>query len=120
MKHLIAAVFVVCLAAAASAQEPGMTAKLVDAEKKALSRSATVELNVTGIKIVDPASSKEMPKKGQGHFHYQVDNGPVIATTSAKLSFHMLTSGKHTIKVMLAGNDHAMLGPSQVLDVNIP
>lgn len=119
MKHLIAAA-IVGLAAAASAQEPGMSAKLVDAEKKARSRTATVELSVTGIKIVDPAVAKEIPKKGQGHFHYQVDNGPVIATTSPKLSFHELTSGKHAIKVMLAGNDHAMLGPSQVLDVNIP
>lgn len=120
MKNLAAAAAVVLFAAAAFAQEPSMSAKLIDAEGKARKQSATVELQTSGIKIVDPASAKEMPKKGQGHFHYQVDDGPVIATTATKLSFHGLTPGKHTVKVMLAGNDHNPLGPMQTLEVVVP
>lgn len=120
MKNLAAAAVVVFFAVAAAAQEPSLKARLVDPEQKALQRSATVELDVKGLKIVDPAAAKELPKKGQGHFHYQIDNGPVIATTATKLSFHQLTTGKHTVKVMMAGNDHAILGPAQTLEVNIP
>lgn len=61
-----------------------------------------------------------MPIKGQGHLHYRVDDGPVIATTSAKLSFHGLASGKHKIVVMLANNDHSPAGPQQTLEVTVP
>lgn len=120
MKTLIAPAAVVFLAVAAAAQEPSLKAKLVDPERKAQQGSATVEVEIAGIKMIDPAVAKEQPKKGQGHLHYQVDDGLVIATTATKLSFHGLTTGKHTVKVMLAGNDHAMLGPSETLEVTVP
>jgi hypothetical protein len=97
-----------------------MTAKLVDPELKAKKKEATVQVSVGGVKIVDPASAKEQPRAGQGHFHYRVDDGPVIATTATKLSFHELTPGTHRIHVMLAGNDHKPLGPEQTLEVTIP
>jgi len=97
-----------------------LTAKLVDAEKKAQQKAATVDVKVSGIKIVDPAEANEKPVPGQGHLHYQVDDGPVIATTTMKLSFHGLTPGPHKIVVTLAGNDHNPLGPQQTLDVTIP
>jgi hypothetical protein len=99
---------------------PSLTATLVDAEKKAQQKAATVSVKVDGIKLTDPGEVKEMPKAGQGHLHYQVDSGPVIATTTTKLSFHGLTPGPHKIVVMLAGNDHNPLGPQQSLDVTIP
>jgi hypothetical protein len=76
-----------------------------DKEKKSTHQHATVN---------------EKAKAGQGHLHYQVDDDPIVATTAKKLSFHALSSGKHTIKVVLAGNDHSPLGPEQTLDVNIP
>jgi hypothetical protein len=120
MKTLIAVLTLGLFAAAAAAQEPVLAAKLVDAENKALKQSATVEIQVKGLKIVDPATVNERPAKGQGHFHYQVDDGPVIATTATKLSFHGLTSGKHAIKVTLAANDHLPLGPEQTLEVTVP
>lgn len=97
-----------------------LTATLVDAEKKAAEKAATVQVKTTGVRLIDPAMAKEMPKAGQGHLHYQVDDGPVIATTTTKLSFHGLASGPHKIVVMLAGNDHNPLGPQQTLDVTIP
>src|SRR5688572_17800084 len=97
-----------------------MTAKLVDAEKKAAQRAATVEITTTGVELTDPAISNEKPVDGQGHLHYQVDKGPVIATPSAKLSFHELAPGAHTIMVVLAGNDHKPLGPQQTLKVTVP
>lgn len=97
-----------------------MTAKLVDPGKKAAQQAATVEVSTTGIQLIDPATVNEMPMAGQGHLHYQVDKGPVIATPAAKLSFHGLTPGSHTIVVTLAGNDHNPLGPEQRLMVTVP
>lgn len=99
---------------------PSMTVKLVDAEQKAKKRSATVVVKVSGLKIVDPASAKEKPVNGQGHLHYRLDDGPVIATTATKLSFHELTSGLHSFTVTLAGNDHAPLAPPQTVAVTVP
>ena len=100
--------------------EPSLTVKLVDAEQKAQKKSATVSVQVRGVKIVDPASVKEKPVKGQGHLHYRLDNGPIIATTATKLSFHELSSGPHSFMVNLAGNDHMPLGPSQTVNVTVP
>jgi hypothetical protein len=97
-----------------------LKASLVDPEKKAKQKAATVKVEVTGVEVIDPALAMEKPKAGQAHLHYQVDDGPVVATTTQKLSFHDLKSGKHTIKVVLAGNDHNPLGPEQTLDVEIP
>ena len=103
-----------------SATKASMTAKLIDPEKKAAERAATVEVTTSGIQLVDPALSMEKNVTGQGHLHYQVDKGPVVATPSAKLSFHELTPGSHTIVVVLAGNDHRPLGPQQTLTVTVP
>jgi ribulose-5-phosphate 4-epimerase/fuculose-1-phosphate aldolase len=64
--------------------------------------------------------TNKRPTKGQGHLHYRVDNGPVIATTTTKLSFHELTPGKHQIVVMLANNDHSPAGPQQTLEITVP
>ena len=102
------------------AAKPTLTATLVDAEKKAKQKAATVEVKTTGIELIDPAKVNEQPKAGQGHLHYQVDSGPIIATTTTKLSFHGLTAGAHKIQVTLAGNDHNPLGPQQTLEVTIP
>jgi hypothetical protein len=112
-------------APAPPAQMPGSTtaklsARLIDADKKAKSQAATVEVSATGIELIDPAKVNEQRQAGQGHLHYQVDNGPVIATTATKLSFHGLTPGDHTIVVVLAGNDHSPLGPQETLRVKIP
>ena len=97
-----------------------LVASLVDAEAKARQQAATVKVDVTGVKLIDPALVKEKPAPGQAHLHYQVDDGPVIATPTTKLSFHGLKAGSHRIKVMLAANDHSPLGPEQTLDVTIP
>lgn len=93
-----------------------LDATLVDKDKKAAEKAATVKVDVQNFDIVDPADVNEEPKDGQGHLHYQVDNGPVIATTAKKLSFHELASGEHTIKVMLATNDHK---PIKEKDLNL-
>jgi hypothetical protein len=103
-----------------SMKEPTLTATLVDPEKKAKEKAATVEVKVTGIEIIDPAKVNEKPHAGQGHFHYQLDGGPIIATTTPKLSFHELTPGDHKLVVTLASNDHKPLGPQQTLDIKIP
>lgn len=97
-----------------------LTATLVNPEHNAKEHAATVQVNIAGVEMVDPAAVKEEPKDGQGHLHYRLDNGPVVATTATKLSFHDLPSGQHTIVVMLAGNDHSPLGPQTTLKVTIP
>jgi hypothetical protein len=99
---------------------PELSAHLVDPEKKAQEQTATVEVKVEGIQLIDPAAVHDEPQRGQGHLHYQVDSGPLIATTTTKLSFHELSSGAHKITVMLVGNDHQALGPRETLTVNIP
>jgi hypothetical protein len=96
------------------------SASLVDPEKNSKRKWATVEVKASGFKMTDPAKAKEQPKKGGAHLHYQLDDGPVVATTSTKLSFHDLPSGKHKIKVILAANDHSPLGPEETVDVEIP
>ncbi len=99
---------------------PTLKAMLVDAENKAKKQTATVEVKVTGVELIDPAKVREQPRKGQGHLHYQVDDGPIIATTTTKLSFHGLKPGQHKIVVMLAANDHNPLGPQETLNVTVP
>jgi hypothetical protein len=98
---------------------PALSAKLVDAEKHAKEQAASVEVTVAGIQLIDPAAVNEQPKEGQGHLHYQVDHGPLIATTAPKLSFHELSAGEHKITVKLVGNDHQPLGPQETLTVSI-
>lgn len=99
---------------------PELSAQLIDPEKNVREQTATVEVKVAGIQLIDPAAVHEQPQRGQGHLHYQVDAGPVIATTTTKLSFHELTLGSHRITVMLVGNDHEALGPRETLTVDIP
>ena len=102
------------------AASPSLKAVLVDPEKKALKQTATVKVTVVGVQMIDPALVGESPKTGQGHLHYQVDDGPVIATPTTKLSFHGLKPGRHTIVVVLSANDHQPLGPQETLSVTIP
>jgi hypothetical protein len=101
-------------------QTATLTASLIDAEKNAKEKTATVEVRLTGVELIDPAMTNKRPMKGQGHLHYQVDNGPVIATTAPKLSFHELSPGKHKIVIMLANNDHSPAGPQQTLEITVP
>lgn len=108
-------------AASKTFAQPGtLTAALVDPAANAKEKTATVKVEVTGIKLIDPALTNKRPTKGEGHLHYRVDDGPVIATTATKLSFHELTAGKHKIVVMLANNDHSPTGLEQMLEITVP
>ena len=53
----------------AAGTRPSMTATLVDAEKKAAERAATVEVTTSGVQLIDPATAMERPAAGQGHLH---------------------------------------------------
>jgi hypothetical protein len=107
-------------AQAAASSGATLSARLVDPEKKAHAQAATVEVKVTNLQLIDPGSVGEKPNKEQGHLHYRLDDGPVIATPTPKLSFHGLTPGKHRLVVALAGNDHKPLGPEATLEVTVP
>jgi len=104
----------------AAAEQVSLSAELVDARQKAQQKAATVQVRVSGVQVLDPAASGERPQPGQAHFHYQLDDGPIIATTAPKLSFHELSPGRHTISVVMADNAHRPLGPRQTLSVTIP
>jgi len=109
----------------ASAMAPGHShatihVTLVDPVRKARDRAATVSVTVRGITLIDPATVHERPHAGQGHLHYRVDDGFIIATTAKKLSFHELSSGPHKFTVMLAANDHTPLGPEDTASVTVP
>ncbi|MEW5848132.1 MAG: hypothetical protein AB2A00_04930 [Myxococcota bacterium] len=97
-----------------------LDARLVEPERNAERKSATVEVSLRGVQLVDPASVQENPRAGQAHLQYRLDDGPVIATTSTRLSFQDLTSGEHEVVVMLAGNDSQPLGPRETLNFTIP
>jgi hypothetical protein len=105
---------------AQAARTATLKATLVDAAKKAEAKTATVQVTVSGLRLIDPDKTHGQAKKGEGHLHYQMDNGPVIATTTPKLSFHGLSSGSHTLVVMLAANNHEPIGPKEVLTFDIP
>lgn len=107
-------------APAEQAPSARLTASLSDEQTQAQKRQATVKVEVSGVRLIDPSAAGEKPQAGQAHLSYQVDDDPVIETTATTMSFRDLDSGNHTITVMLSGNDHAPLGPSQTLQVNIP
>ena len=95
-------------------------ANLVNPTVKAAQKSATVEVKVTGVNLIDPDTTDGKPHAGQAHLHYQLDGGPVVATTAMKLSYHGLTPGQHKIVVSLAENDHTSTGNQTTLTVQVP
>lgn len=99
---------------------PALKATLVKAEEKAKEHAATVQVTVTGVELIDPAAVNEQPKEGQGHLHYRVNGGLIIATTATKLSFHNLEPGEHRILVQLVEHNHKPMGPQELLTVQIP
>lgn len=97
-----------------------LSAKLLDQDKEARIGAAEIQVKVKNIKLVDPSKNGDVAKNGQGHLHYQVDSGPIVATPTDKIEFHGLTPGKHTITVTLANNDHTPIGMSQSLELTVP
>jgi hypothetical protein len=108
---------------AAKASDPGapkLALALVNEPVNARRKWATVKVDVGNVEMIDPSTVNEPPRDQQGHLHYRLNDGPVIATTATKLSFHDLKSGTHTCTVVLAGNDHAPLGPQETVTIKIP
>lgn len=101
------------------AADPSLTATFVDKTKDPSDRTAAVAVEVSGVSLVDPATTDGKPKADQAHLHYQLDDGPVIATTTPKLSFHHLKAGSHRMVVMLAGNDHKQVGAEKTLELQL-
>jgi|GEM_PF-5294059 len=99
---------------------PTLKVVIVPVDPKSGKKSATVKVEVRGLKLVDPGSVRGESVVGEGHLHYRLDQGPVIATTATTLCFQNLTSGPHTITVALASDDRAPIGPATTLGINIP
>ena len=81
------------------ADKESVLLSLVDRDTKARQKAATVRVDVGGLQLIDPDEVGGRPAPGQGHLHYRVDGGPVVATLSTKLSFHELAPGSHVIYV---------------------
>lgn len=116
----LAALAMTALPASMAAAASAVSAQLVDPVAKAAKKEATVVVTVSDVKMVDPGDAKEQPKSGEGHLHYRLDDGPVIATTATKLSFHELSTGQHKIVVQLAASNHEPVGDPAMLDVTVP
>ena len=117
---LVAVSLSLMLAGAAFAADPQLDAELVDADANAAKGNALVKVAVTELRLIDADDAGPAPKHGEGHLHYQVDDGPVIATSASKLAFHALQPGNHQIHVTLVGNDHEPIGPNEIVEVMIP
>ena len=52
-----------------------LTARLVDPEKKAQQKAATVAVKVTGVRLIDPAMVNERPRSGQATFTIRLTMG---------------------------------------------
>lgn len=102
------------------AAAPAFSVRLVAPEKLARQRSVLMQVTAPNIELVEPTQASGAPREGQGHLHYQVDQGPIIDTANPVLTLHALAFGRHTVAVEIAGNDHRPLGPPQVLVVTIP
>src|SRR5437764_72502 len=81
-------------------------------------RMATIKVDVKGVKLAKLGESKTSEaayKPGEAsrddHLHYQLDNGPVIATPTDELTFADLPSGSHTVTVTLVDRHHNPVGP---------
>lgn len=89
----------------ASNPVPQLEAELVP-PAKALARSATVNVKVHGVRLVEPShlgDGGNGTTEKQAYLSYRIDDGPGIATAATYLSFHNLPSGDHRITVTLVG-----------------
>jgi hypothetical protein len=94
-----------------------ITVKLVDEAMLSKDKMAKVEVGVTGVKLMpEHKGTTHM----SSHLHYQIDDSPIIVTTSPTLSFANLTSGKHTIQVTVVDAKHSPLAGPESVELNIP
>jgi hypothetical protein len=92
-----------------------VNARLVSMDERSLMREAHVEAEITGLPAAGTSRMTKAPV-----VLYRLDDGPVIATSERKLSFHELDPGQHTVTVALETADGIALGPRQTLDFRIP
>lgn len=69
----------------------------------------TVSIAVQNLVLKTPGGSA---KKGEGHFHFVLDNGDPVIVTTKTYTLKGLESGEHTLKVELMNNDHTPYSPS--------
>lgn len=70
--------------------------------------NVTVRVKVKSLKLEPPGLVKQ---EGVGHIHYYLDDKVQISAEQT-LTFTGVTSGEHTIRVVLVQKDHTPLSPS--------
>ena len=98
---------------------PMLRATLKNKDKNAKEHAAAVEVETQNIGLVNP-DILSYAGSAEGLLEYQVDQGPVLATSDMRIRFRDLTPGKHTITVALASTDYKDLGAKAELEVDIP
>lgn len=98
---------------------PMLRATLKDKDKNAQKHVASVEVETQNIGLVTVGASS-YAESDMGLLEYQVDKGPVLATSDTTVMFRDLTPGKHTITVSLVNADYKQLGVRVELEVDIP
>lgn len=93
-----------------------LTVKLVDEAMLSKDKMAKVEVGVTGVKLMSEHKGSHMGS----HLHYQIDDSPIIVTSTPTLSFANLTPGKHTINVTVVDAKHSPLAGPETVEINIP
>ena len=102
------------------ASGPTITARLIDENWNASRKAASVEVTVQGIQLVEPSLTSQSHGPVQGHLHYQLDDGSIVATSASKISFHELSPGEHKISVNLTDGNHIPIGMPIALTLTIP
>jgi hypothetical protein len=97
---------------------PMLRATLRDKDKNAQKHAAQVEVETRNFGLVNLGVS--YGGSDVGLLEYQVDQGPVLATTDTEAMFRDLTPGKHTITVSLVNTEYKDLGAKAELEVDIP
>lgn len=97
-----------------------MSAALIDPRANAKQHAVVIQTETDGVRIVDPASARYVPRLDEAHFRYQVDGDTPVDSTNTRIEFRELGSGEHLIHVWLVGNDNRPVGEPQTLKVHVP
>ena len=80
-------------------------------------KAVSVRVHVRGVALMDPTRDSE---PWAAHLHYVLDDGIPVATASARMSFHGLASGRHTLVVRLMSHQEEPLAEDKRFEITMP
>lgn len=79
-----------------------------------LGPDVTLTFSVSNFQIVAPSDKNEA---GKGHLHGYLDNGQYIPIADTSYTAKGLSAGKHTFRLELQNNDHTLLSPKVMKEI---